>query len=70
MAQTFAPYDFDIAQGTTWADTIQLNDASGNAVDLTGFSAMMRLRKNPAAAVEFEASTANGKLSIPTPSIG
>lgn len=70
MAQGFAEYDVELPQGMTWADTLQISDASGNAVNLTGYSAMMRWRTTAAGPVAFEASTTNGKLSIPTPANG
>lgn len=70
MSQGFAQYDFELPQGTTWSDTIQINNSDGTATDLTGLSAMMRWRVTPSGSVKLEASTTNGKLSIPTPASG
>lgn len=44
MARTFGSYSPAVPLGVTWEETLQLTDADGNAVDLTGYGAQAQLR--------------------------
>lgn len=65
-----ATYDFEIEQGTTLLKPIVWKDSAGTAVNLTGYSAKMQIRKSVSSDdVLLELSTTNSKLSI-TPLTG
>lgn len=65
-----ASYDFEIEQGATLVKPIVWKDSTGTAVNLTGYTAKMQIRKSVSAAdVLLELSTTNGKLTI-TPNTG
>lgn len=65
-----ATYDFEIEQGATLLKPIQWKDSAGNAVNLTGCTARMQIRRSVASEeVLLELTNANGKLSI-TPLTG
>lgn len=65
-----ATYDFEIEQGATLLKPIVWKDSTGAAVNLTGYTAKMQVRKSAAAEdVLLEMSTANNKIAI-TPLTG
>jgi hypothetical protein len=60
-----ASYDFEIEQGATLLKPIVWKDSTGTAVNLTGYTAKMQIRKSVSSTdVLLELSTTNGKLSI------
>lgn len=60
-----ASYDFEIEQGATLLKPIVWKDSAGVAVNLTGYTAKMQIRKSVSSEdVLLELSTVNGKLSI------
>jgi hypothetical protein len=60
-----AQYDFEIEQGATLLKPIVWKDSTGAAVDLTGYTARMQVRRSTSAPdVLIELSSANGKISI------
>ena len=64
-------YDFNVTQGANFKPSIIWKDANGNPVDLTGYTAKMQVRKEPAdTSYLIELSTANSRISIPTPANG
>jgi len=62
-----ASYDFEIEQGATLIKPIVWKDSSGAAVNLTGYTAKMQIRKSAASEeVLLELSSTNGKLVLTT----
>lgn len=60
-----ASYDFEIEQGATLLKPIVWKDSAGTAVNLTGYTAKMQIRKSVSSEdVLLELSTVNSKLSI------
>lgn len=60
-----ANYSFVVEQGSTLLKPIVWKDSTGTAVNLTGYSAKMQIRKSASSAdVLLELSTQNGKLTI------
>ncbi|GAA4626653.1 hypothetical protein GCM10023196_035750 [Actinoallomurus vinaceus] len=56
-----APYDITIEQGATWRTTLTVKDATGAAVDLTGYSARMQIRPSvESTTVLLELATGSG----------
>lgn len=54
-----------IPQGTDWSWTFKYVDSAGDAIDLTNYTAECHFRSTQdAASTLYEASTANGKMSI------
>jgi len=65
-----ATYDFEIEQGATLLKPIVWKDSTGSAVNLTGYTAKMQVRKSASSdEILLELSTTNGKLTI-TPLTG
>lgn len=65
-----AQHDFTIEQGATFTRAFRWLDATGNVVDLTGFTARMQVRANVASPdVLLELTTANDRLVI-EPTLG
>lgn len=63
-------YNFDIEQGVAFARIMNLKDANGDTMNLTGYSARMQIRPYVSSdEVLIEATTANSKLII-TPLTG
>jgi zona occludens toxin (predicted ATPase) len=60
-----ATYDFQLEQGATLLKPFVWKDSNGVAVNLTGYTAKMQVRRNTSADdVLLELSTINGKLTI------
>ena len=58
-------YDFQIEQGATLTKQFVWKDGSGNLINLTGYTAKMQVRRNPASdEVLLEASTTNGRIAL------
>ena len=59
-----------IDQGATFSETITVKDTSGNALNLTGFTAIAQIRKSPSSStsvsfsVAFDADRTTGQLTI------
>ena len=59
-----------IDQGATFSKTITVKDTSGNALNLTGFTAIAQIRKSPSSStsvsfsVAFDADRTTGQLTI------
>jgi zona occludens toxin (predicted ATPase) len=65
-----AQYDFEVEQGATLLKPIVWKDSTGAAVNLTGYTAKMQVRRSVASDdVLLELSNANGTLTI-TPLTG
>lgn len=65
-----ANYDFEIEQGATLLKPIVWKDSAGVAVNLTGYTAKMQVRKSASSPdVLLEMSTTNGKIQL-TPATG
>ena len=65
-----AQYDFEIEQGATLLKPIVWRDSAGVAVNLTGYTAKMQVRKSASSdEVLLEMSTVNGKIQL-TPATG
>ncbi len=57
--------DLYIEQGATYAQPIVWKDSNGDAVDLTGYTARMQVRKTiSATAVIIELTTENGRITL------
>jgi hypothetical protein len=54
MARTFGSYNPVVPLGVTWEETLQLTDADGDPIDLTGYGAQAQLRERTAVLVEGE----------------
>lgn len=62
-----ANYDFEIEQGATLVKPIVWKDSAGTAINLTGYSAKMQIRKSAASdEVLLELSTTNGRITLGT----
>lgn len=60
-----ARYDLTIEQGATFALVMFYQDDAGAAVDLTGYTARMQLRKTDHTGhTELELTTENGRIAI------
>lgn len=60
-----ATYDFEIEQGASLIKPIVWKDANGLAVNLTGYTAKMQIRKSVSSPdVLLELSTSNGRIDI------
>lgn len=58
-------YDFSIDQGSDTSIPVRLLDAEGTALDLTGATAEMQLRRTPVCeSAADELSTENGRIEI------
>ena len=57
-------YDFTIKQGIKFTKSITWKDSNNTAYDITGYSAMMQLRKDFDSAVIIELSTSNGEITL------
>ena len=59
-----------IDQGATFTTTLTVKDTSGNALNLTGFTAIAQIRKSPSSStsvsfsVAFDADRTTGQLTI------
>lgn len=58
-------YDLKPEQGASFSFSVTRKDKTGNPIDLTGYSARMQIRQTQGASVLVEASTDNGKITIP-----
>jgi hypothetical protein len=60
---------FVLARGATWQTTVEVRDAAGGLIDLTGAGVVMQVRTVAAAAdpVLLELSTGNGRISVANP---
>lgn len=63
-------YCFKIDKGATWKQELEWQDENGVAIDLTGYTAKMQLRKNYDSDVIHELTTENGGITIATPTFG
>jgi hypothetical protein len=61
---TAARYDLTIEKGATFSHEFVWKDKNGQPINLTGATAKMQIRSYADGELFFEASTANGKLSI------
>jgi hypothetical protein len=62
-----ASYDILIEQGATYVQTFIWQDSSGNAIDVTGYTADMQVRASRSStAILLEASTTNGYIVMGT----
>lgn len=67
---TAATTDFLIEQGTTFRRELFYKDAAGVAVNLTGYTARMQVRRSKSSStVLLDMTTANSRLAI-TPALG
>lgn len=58
-------YHINIEQGSTYSRTLTFKQSNGNAVDLTGFSALMHMRKNvDDSSTLLELSTSNNRIAL------
>ena len=65
MASVSASGDITIDQGATFALTLTYTDASGTAINLTGYSARMQVRSDYGSSdTPIDASTANGMITL------
>lgn len=63
-----ATYSFKLYQGQTWVEPLQLKNADGTDMNLTGYSARMHVRRDIGdATTVLELDGVNGRLTIPTP---
>lgn len=63
--------DLYIDQGATWRMHADFTDSNGNAINLTGYTARMYIKRSvTATAAILQLTTENGRISIPTPSNG
>lgn len=63
-------YDLVASQGATFDVDISWTDASGNAIDLTGYTGQMKVKKNYGATEIIELTSANGRIVISAPTSG
>jgi hypothetical protein len=65
-------YDLNIDQGSTFTRIFVYKDSNGDAIDLTGYSAQMMIRKSFNAAGEpiFDSDVESGSLTVTTPASG
>lgn len=77
MSRTPASYSMQVVRGATWEDEFTYTDTAGAPIDLTGYEARMQVRTiagqygaTTTTTLVLELSTANGQLSIPTPTDG
>lgn len=57
--------DIPIEQGATWTLDISVTDDNGDAIDLTGYTARMSIRRDADDSTALiELTTANGRISI------
>jgi len=62
---TAGVYHFSMEQGSTFSRSITYKNSSGDAIDLSGYTARMQLRKNiEDAAPLIELTTENGRIAI------
>lgn len=60
-----APYHFSMEQGSTFRRTITYKDSNGSAIDLSGYTARMQLRRNiEDASPLIELTDANGRITL------
>lgn len=58
-------YHFSMEQGSTFSRTITYKDSSGSAIDLSGYTARMQLRRNiDDASAIIELTTSNGRIAL------
>lgn len=58
-------YHIQIEQGSTFSRTITYKDSAGSAIDLSGYTARMQLRKNIEDTSNIlELTTSNGRISL------
>ena len=58
-------HHFIIEQGATFGQTLTLKDSAGSAINLTGFTGAMSLKRNPSATdTILSLTTSNGRMTI------
>lgn len=58
-------HHFIIEQGATFGQTLTLKDSAGSAINLTGFTGAMSLKRNPSATdTVLSLTTSNGRMTI------
>lgn len=58
-------YDLEIEQGATYSFSVTRADSEGTPINFTGYTAKMQIRVDQGAAPLLDATTENGKISIP-----
>lgn len=59
-----ATYHFEIEQGATWKKTLTLKNPAGVLIDLTGYTALLQVRKNEASSSTFAELTHTDGLTL------
>lgn len=63
--------DILVQQGARYQRSVTAKNSDGTVMNLTGYSARMQIRPTVASnTILLEASTANGRITIPTPANG
>lgn len=57
-------YDLNIEQGASWTFDMTWKDDQGDPVDLTGYSARMKVRKSYQSSVVLALTTADGDITL------
>lgn len=57
-------YDDELQEGSTWVREWVYEDDEGTAVDLTGYTAAMSLKRTPESASVLDLTTANGRITL------
>jgi len=57
-------YNILMEQGATFSLPLVYQDSTGTPVDLTTYTAILQVRKNPSSPVILELSTANGGITL------
>lgn len=63
-------FDIVIKQGATWTLPLNYLESDETAVDITGWTARMQVRRDAESEIVVELSTTNGKITLSEPTEG